>query len=141
MASMRLNFYGVGVERLETCTQGHNKGGRAEGIMKPETLGCEGFKVLSAWLLVGTFLNFFRQSEHFSISVFDKVVVLACNKIPADRFDRLILHMDSHFRYGDAVAVVIAHGGVELQFAVKKYLDVDSTNMLHQIRDHGDSES
>ena len=92
--------------------------------MKPETLGCEGFKVLSVWLLVGTFLNFFRQSEHFSISVFDEVVVLACNKIPADRFDRLILHMDSHFRYGDAVAVVIAHGGVELQFAVKKYLDV-----------------
>ena len=55
MASIRLNFYGVGVERLETCTQGHNKGGRAEGIMKPETLGCEGFKVLSAWWLIHPF--------------------------------------------------------------------------------------
>ncbi len=42
MASMRLNFYGVGVERLETCTQGHNKGGRAEGIIMPETLGRTG---------------------------------------------------------------------------------------------------
>ena len=69
-------------------------------------------------------LNFFRQSEHFSISVFDEVVVLACNEIPADRFDRLILHMDSYFRDGDAVAVVIAHRGVDSQLAVKKYLDV-----------------
>ena len=86
-------------------------------------------------------MNFFRQSEHFSISVFDEVVVLACNKIPADRFDRLILHMDSHFRYGDAVAVVIAHGGVELQFAVKKYLDVIPRTGAATIRDHGDSES
>ena len=32
--------------------------------------------------------------------------------------------MDSHFRDDHAVAVVIAHRGVELEFAVKKYLDV-----------------
>ena len=56
--------------------------------------------------------------------MFDEVVVLACNKIPAVRFDRLILHMDSHFRDGHAVAMIIAHRGVELQFAVKKYFDV-----------------